>query len=71
MRYSLDTSDWPLIINEDTDEGAVVALVQLPAGSTGDDETAKAAIKRVNKLLAQANREDVLGGLRRFVNNSK
>lgn len=50
--WTLDAADWPLIINEGD---RVVALISLPANSTGDDAAGLQALADANLIITAVN----------------
>lgn len=55
-RFTLDTCDWPLIINSEGDDD--VAHFPLPDGSTGDDARGLAQLARAKAFLALLNSQE-------------
>lgn len=54
-RFTLDTCGWPLIINDEKDETAIVATFPLPANSNGEDKAATEQVKRANAVVRMLN----------------
>lgn len=51
MKYELDASDWPLIINEKAQPFRIMARFELPPSSTGLDPAAGRALLAARAAL--------------------
>ena len=54
-RYELDTTDWPLILSEEGEDGRTLALFPLPDGSSGDDPAGMWVVEHARQIVARQN----------------